>query len=550
MKSSAWDNRLWQSKMQELPLYADANSAWNKMQELLDENMPVNAPAIGPKKPFGPFGTKLVSILGVVIVAGLLYYAATRVFIAHQHKSTKNSTPVVKQLTRPIDGINKSANDSADVLRKDDTRDNLPGNAPDKTNTNSEPTNIPAGKTGNNLKQQQQVIKNPGAIVGVNVASIKLKNSARNIDKNVTGNYRRHNSNGGVQSGSNGASYPGNIQNHSSTNTTANLGGSAGSAQMAKQTLNRSGDVKSSKGGSQNTIDSSLVSATTGSSAIITSPQITNNNSTTINTKIADSLAAIKKDIANKPQSSTPNNTLAGNRASTRVSRDKTTNNKSKKALQQQSYTRFGININTGLNTGTNSSAFLGLSGSYLIAPKLSVGVGIQLLPSKVISGSYSNHKYKYVTVGDSGKTTTNLADNIIVNSSVNINSADVPIIFSYKLNNYISINAGPIISIPVNLDNLKNTLGPITKPADTSATYKLISAAANSTTISNKVGVNLEGGLRVNISRFYIDGAYVHGINSYTISSSLGSSKVYYHTFQFGIGYWIFKPKPKPKLK
>jgi hypothetical protein len=213
-------------------------------------------------------------------------------------------------------------------------------------------------------------------------------------------------------------------------------------------------------------------------------------------------------------------------------------------------YTRFGININTGINTKANSSAFIGLSGSYLINSKLSVGVGIQLLPSKVIAGNYNNHNYRYITAGDSGKTITNIANNITVSNTVKIFSADVPVIFTYKLNNHFSLDAGPVFSFPVNTDNLRNTLGVTGKPADTTAAYKLISAAANNVIISDRVRVNLEGGIRINISRFYIDGAYVQALNPYMISTSLGSSKVYYHTFQFGLGYWIFRPKPKPKSK
>jgi hypothetical protein len=530
MKSSAWDNRLWQSKMQELPIYADEDFAWNKMQALLDEHMPVNAPVVDPKKPFGPFGTRLISIFGALILAALLYYAATHMYVVHEHKSIKNIKPVAGKITRPHSSINHAANNNPNVLRHDNnTRDNSPGNTTDKTNnTNTGTTNIPAGK--NTI---------------ANTAAIKHNNSSVNTNENLAGNNKLPDSKRTTHGGSNTASYLVNRQKLSANTGPANLGVAGVNANMSGQTLNKPNINKS---GYQNKVDPSLASATNGNNAATLSPPV--NNNTPIKAKIADSLSAAAKDITNKQQAGLPNNVLTGLPGNTKTSRNIIVDSKGKTPPKKPRYTRFGININTGINTKANSSAFLGLSGSYLITSKLSVGVGIQLLPSKVIVGNYSNHNYKYTTAGDSGKTITNIANNITVSNTVKIFSADEPVIFSYKLNNHFSLNAGPIFSIPVNTDNLKNTLGVTGKPADTTVAYKLISAAANNVTISDKVRINLEGGIRINISRFYIDGAYVQGINPYMISTSLGSSKVYYHTFQFGLGYWIFKPKPKPKSK
>ena len=45
MKDKAWYNKLWQDKMLELPEKGDADAAWQKMQGLLDNNMPVNPPS-------------------------------------------------------------------------------------------------------------------------------------------------------------------------------------------------------------------------------------------------------------------------------------------------------------------------------------------------------------------------------------------------------------------------------------------------------------------------------------------------------------------------
>jgi len=528
MKSSAWDSRLWQSKMQELPIYADEDSAWNKMQALLDERMPVNAPAIDPEKPFGPFGTRLISILGIVIIAGLLYYAAMRMFVVHEHRPGKNITPVTRKINRPNSSVNNAANDSSNVLKHEkDTRDNLPGNMTDKTNnTNTGTTNIPAGKK-----------------TGINAAAIKHNNSAANTG--IAGNNKLPNSKKTTRRGSNTAAYLVNRQKLGGNTGSVNLGVAGANANMAGQNGNK---PVINKNGYQNKVDPSMVSATNGNSAAILSPPINNNNP--IKAQIPDSLSAAAKDITNKQHVGLPNEALAGLPGNTKASGNIIANSKGKTPPKKPRYTRFGININTGINTKANSSGFLGLSGSYLITSKLSVGVGIQLLPSKVIVGNYSNHNYKYTTAGDSGKTITNIANNITVGNTVKIYSADVPVIFSYKLNNHFSLNAGPIFSIPVNTDNLRNSLGVIGKPADTTTAYKLISAAANNVTISDKVRVNLEGGIRINISRFYVDGAYVQGITPYMISTSLGSSKIYYHTFQFGLGYWIFKPKPKPKTK
>jgi hypothetical protein len=530
MKSSAWDNRLWQSKMQELPIYADEDSAWDKMQALLDEHMPVNAPVVDPGKPFGPFGTRLISILGALILAALVYYAVTHMPVIHEHKSIKNIKPVTGKITRPHSSINNAANNNPNVLRHDNnTRDNSQVNTTDKTNnTNKGITNIPAGKK-----------------TIVNAAAIKHNNTAVNTNENLAGNNKLPNSKRTTRRGSNMASNLVNRQKLGGNTGPANLGVAGANANRAGQNANK---PNVNKNGYQNKVDPSLVSATNGNGAAILSPPI--NNNALIKAKITDSLSAAAKDITNKPQMGLLNEALAGLPGNTKASRNKIVDSKGKTPPKKPGYTRFGININTGINTKANSSAFIGLSGSYLINSKLSVGVGIQLLPSKVIAGNYNNHNYRYITAGDSGKTITNIANNITVSNTVKIFSADVPVIFTYKLNNHFSLDAGPVFSFPVNTDNLRNTLGVTGKPADTTAAYKLISAAANNVIISDRVRVNLEGGIRINISRFYIDGAYVQALNPYMISTSLGSSKVYYHTFQFGLGYWIFRPKPKPKSK
>jgi hypothetical protein len=96
MRNSGWDHKLWNKKLNELPVETDLNSAWSEMQSILDKNLPLNnlPKSEGLRR---TIGNKIVSILGYIlpaaaIIAGLTY------FVTRQPKAEKTIT--TKQINK------------------------------------------------------------------------------------------------------------------------------------------------------------------------------------------------------------------------------------------------------------------------------------------------------------------------------------------------------------------------------------------------------------------------------------------------------------------
>jgi len=132
-----------------------------------------------------------------------------------------------------------------------------------------------------------------------------------------------------------------------------------------------------------------------------------------------------------------------------------------------------------------------------------------------------------------------------MISSSRKIQYVDIPVLATYKISDKFTVTAGPVISIPIKANASKNTLGTLSSSADTT-TVKEVTPYVTSTTINSKINFSLSAGARYTVKRFYFDAGYIQGISPYTISSSLGSGKIYYHTIQVGIGYQLFKSKSK----
>lgn len=555
MKKSAWDNKLWHDKMQQLPVEGDANAAWQKMQGLLDENMPVNS--VVSSKPGKFFQSKIVQILGAILVAAIICYVAY--YLLNKHPDTN------KQKEKSFIPATKNAANKTIAEQKGATAQNVspagkqtkpgalvshaPGNATIgfvKAQTKTGDVNLKqhsavlGNANSNNVKTQAQTNKNAAAKLaarGDKLAALNDVDAGKNaghakkpannltvLNKGRVSPGRRHrilvsgnnifhqihqirmqphqHPNSIINSGPNGRTHTINPQNQSPQKTAADTGAMA----SAKKYLSAADSAKMG---------------------------LVNNNKNL-------AAPASNKPLAGPPAVVTKPAALATNAQNKRVTA-------AAKSNKNAGYSKFQFGINAGLNTSPNSTgAFAGVLGNYSITPKWGIGIGVNMLPQKLITGGFSNTSYKYIIVDDSGKTTHHIADKLTVQSTRKVYTVDVPVIVSYRLTNFISLKAGPVFGIPVKTGLIKNTLSPFSNPIDTLSAYKDITSAANSTTINNNLNLSLSGGVSINFNRFYIDANYLQGLSPYTISSSLGSSKIYYHYFQFGVGYYLFKSKPK----
>jgi hypothetical protein len=555
MKNSAWYNMLWKNKLQEFPLEGDADMSWQKMQSLLDKNLPANYSAT--PKPTKLLGLKLVKLLAVITSAALVYYGLTQLISVSNKNNKKPGRHIIqvdsnkqnepkKDSTNNTRPDNKNANNKANTISLDKTTiytntvvtNSITGDNSSDNKTTSKATNIKSVNNsiteGNNLSARKITSKVTNRSSGNHTVSLSNKaNRLNTAPGHVTGKSATSFGNG-------------NIFNSRNSNYISKKGSNRKHLRNTRQ--NKGYKTHTHLADTLNLIvnNGKPVSDTDTSNNLVTS-QNSNNGSITGETKKTNTTNAIKKDSTltlstNKP----PGTTQQGANATAKGKSN--TKDKTNRFKNNTTNSKFTLGIIAGVNIsgipGGGTSPIFGMTSSYSLTPKVSVAIGANLL-QKTISGTYTNSNYKYTTIIDTNKQVTHTADKIMVSSSRKIYTIDIPLFVSYQASNWISLIGGPVINIPTHLEKIKNVLNPISNPVDTSSAYKTILSVASSTTISNKINFSVFGGVKLDFKRLFIEGDYLWGINPNTVSSSLGKNKVYYRSYQFGVGYYLFKPKP-----
>lgn len=193
----------------------------------------------------------------------------------------------------------------------------------------------------------------------------------------------------------------------------------------------------------------------------------------------------------------------------------------------------YDFGLEGGWNAGKNSSLYLGAFGSYGISTRLLLNVGLRLNTSTVLSGSYITKPTKvwYDTLS-----TYKVADRrkVMVLS--------VPLTMECRVSNRISLNAGPVISIPLSQSNVQTLAElytaqvPTTKYLD-SARNRAVDSTLRHTTV-NKINLGLTGGISIRFNQFYIEGKYLRSLTPYKVSNALGGYQQYNGAFQLGLRY------------
>ncbi|WP_158991868.1 outer membrane beta-barrel protein [Mucilaginibacter sp. L196] len=545
MKDSAWYNKLWQTKMQELPLQGDEHGAWQKMQGLLDQHMPVNSPVITPKAGTSLW-VKLMYVLATIISAAILYYAATRILAHHHEKTNKpigkhaqiitdsaaNKSNLATTGSSTGNAVYSTKNAASSNTIKSNVKQNMlnssvqPGKFPSANNSNVN------GATTNVNKVELKHITNNAAISNVKSSGVnnKAAGGSSTPRNRIVNHFAPRGNSGAVTTPGAGLYNPGlqrGVSQYHSTNQVyskvvkRNTGTSKSDQQLlADQNLIRTNGVASSNTG--NAIAGASTNGTTQNVNATNSPAKTDNPTA------AKSAAA--KQVADAKVKNQSNKSGAKSKAS---------------VAKKTADSKFTVDINLGANTnkGSNLNPFLGVMGNYQVHNKWGIAIGANVLSTRIISGSYGKSNLNYITIGDSSKKITHNSGQLTINSTRKIVYVDVPVLVTYKVSDKFTIKAGPVISIPIKTEANKNTLGPLSSSADTT-TIRTVTPYVNSTTISSKVNFSFSAGAQYTIKRFYFDATYLQGLSPYTIGSGLGSGKIYYRTVQVGIGYHLFKSK------
>lgn len=530
--------------MQEIPLDGDADLAWSEMRSLLDEAMPVTPATSMAKTPWSLPKSRLRTIAYTAAAAAIILFAVY-FLLKKQHQKPINHH---RENVKPVHG-------HADSLKQPESRTD--------SAINTQP--MPGRVTADSLTSGISSVKN-----NVNTATVNSKKVAADDTLNSSSKHRdarsrsttsklssKYTNNTSVVKGRNGAA--------NSTAQRQNLG----SSSISSAGLKNEGNHRFSRRHHAGAYYSNLVAPTTTSH---TNNVVQNGNKNTLADNNASNATGLVKP--NSPSSNpkgndpingapvvqspkadstkaTPNNgssaprpTTANNAANVK---NKPSPQTSTKNTRQQAYSKFEVAIEAGINSGKGlTTPFVGLLGSYAIDPKFSISIGGNIFSSRTITGKYNIGKYQYTTRDSIGHITSHTANNLSVSTSQKLNTLEVPLMASYKLTKWLSIKGGPVISVPIKIGAINNTLAPVVSPLDTARAFKTLSTTVNSTAITNKANFNLSGGVLININRLYFDATYVQGTGPYVIYSSLGSGNMYYHYLQIGIGYKLFQSKPK----
>jgi hypothetical protein len=575
MKDSAWYNRLWQNKMQQLTLEEDGDAAWKNMLALLDENMPVTLPIANPSPP-RPWWVKLITVLAVVTTIAVIYYAGSRL-LAHHPKKT------IKQTGKHAI-INRDTTQNKSATTDEPLSANKQGNTiTDAAITVSSNNKANDKQAGNNKQAPTNQPSTTGAkLLNSNAAAYLNKANSKQSGNNASGiNVKT----AGISHLSAGNSYM------NQRNICRNLGNrknvkaadvnhlSVGNSYTNQRNTSRNLSLGSGKKNNNRLLaaNSGLYTVYAQNRRLHTNVSAGNTHTKTSNTyKTGSQNGGQNLEDANPHSSNSTSPTSAGSRNTSAPQKNtppgllaKTNNTNAPKtaaAIASATYSKSqnanaGIKVKTsnagkggnsdfdiGLRLGVNTNGggpSAGISANYHISKKWGLVFGADVLATRQVSGSYSKDSLVYVTTNDTGKQIKHNSGKLIINGSRKIYTVDIPVMASYKPSDRITIMVGGIISIPLKTGANKNTLGALSSSAD-STTVKEATPYVNSTTINNKLSLSLSAGVRYTVKRVFIDVGYVQGISPYTISSSLGSSKTNYHTVQFGIGYQLFKATSK----
>jgi hypothetical protein len=559
MKDQEWYNKLWRDKLQQLPVEGDEHAMWQKMQGLLDEEMPVSNPGTSGKPGKFPGGGAILP--AVVIIAATL---ALIYFLSGHSKEGKHKEQIkaIKSIVMHRDSLNNAK------IRQSQVDDNTanskahlqPQNSSTAVNktimnaTSSAYKNTLSANTANNTSSSSKItplsnlnpkVNNSNHISANNIIGVRDKKEdynkhAKNVSL-ITGSYSGHLTHLHTNGRGNPKMYS--SQHHSVS----------GIANAAQNNSGNPSGLKNSRQQNPGQQQAGMMQLLTNNSypsfadtlttpGIIDQTNITDSLSKQFRNGLAlgeNTLTIAKNSLGN----SASNNTNKSQSAQNNKTKDKPTSSKNNNGKSRPGNSSFSLDAKLGMNTGAGSSAYFGIAAGYNFTPRVSLMIGADVLPSRTLSGSY-NSKTQLTYRVDTGKYGTRQSGQIIISGSRKLYTVDVPVTVNYRINQYLSIYGGPVISLPAKANATKTSLTKLANSNDT--TRSLVAPYLSGTVIDNKAGINLTGGVKLNFNRVFISGGYMQALQPYTISSGLGSSKINYHTVQLGVGLRLFKPKGK----
>ncbi|MCC8426460.1 porin family protein [Mucilaginibacter sp. UR6-11] len=526
MRNSEQYLGLWQQKRNELPISYDVQADWADMQQLLDQNLPVNDPAGNTNA--GAQLAHLVRFKLLYAVIALLLAGALTYLIVHHRAATKYKEPVKTGMKH---ALAKKDIIPPDKLRQDKLQaaDSAVATSKNATASGNHLNKINADKTGNSSNNDAPNLKNTAAAddrraanPGVNskVLSLndRLNNSSRllyNPAPSSTGGFKRL---GHVKRPSTSSKSNQRTGERLYNRTAGQPGNSYNLPQRPGRLTAKNTDTRFSADSiqAQEIISPSSTLLTSGwdNSAI----GLISKNSDVVNKtlKPATAKSANKKTPSKKQTASTNTGFDWGLLAGVNTSGSFTT-----KSQNKNIYGSLPVDV------------YSGLFATYNLSNKWAVNLQTRLLTPHKVSGGYSH-------TNDSKKDT---AQNLQITDSRKVYTADIPLQLVYKVTGILNIKAGPVLTLPLKQVNGVSTFTTKTRK-DSTGYYNTVTDAINNTGFDKKVRFGVSAGIGLNYKRLLFEAGYYYGLQRLKISSSLGSYTANTGSLQFTIGIKLNKNK------
>ncbi|WP_295767558.1 hypothetical protein [uncultured Mucilaginibacter sp.] len=500
MKNSAWYNKLWRKKLNELPVRADADAAWLGMQKMLDVHLPVQPPATTAPAVTKPLIAKVISVVGYVLPAAAMVGAATWFAVKPPIKQRVKDKTIEKK--ERIERRKASASDSI----ASDSLAEFTSMSVDTLNTSTPATNE------DSLNEQDSVS------IGEDKSIADLRTRA-------------------LAGRSNKPGYP------------------SGNDYLLKErtfkaiTTNKlnASEIKKQSGIANNIDYNSLQKLKRIQQETAHFPQQLINYRDVVNqSSIAMEEEAPQKVFVGNKKGHEMNafqppilaHWLPGKVESDRTALFAKTGKQSRwkgasgKELNTPS---FNIGVEAGLNIAKNTSVYGGLTSNLALSQRLLIGSGILVNFGRQVVGSYSHPSF--FRPDSSSAFTVNEKHKVLV--------ADIPLILTYRVNKLISIKAGAIASFAGKLGNQSYSFGAVAGLRDTLGYTKTIDTLVSSPVLTKRVSLGLTGGIAINFKQFSIDARYI-GLPPYKVNNTIGNYIQSNKSVQIGITYWLKQNKSK----
>lgn len=483
MRNSAWYHKLWQRKLNDLPIKVNEEQAWGNMQTLLDKHMPVEKPARRMAKPIAATIVSLLRfVLPVAAMAGTAAYIGIKVY-----KHDKIKLPVKKHMVvagRPVKKVTIAPDSTKALFNTNSIKNTLLNDsliaggitlpvdvAKRKLSTGNVTKlaipNTAMGKTG-------VLLLNQNAFYGTN---------RYNKSKAVTGNYNKRNNHSETY-------FKGGITSLDNRSTFSSKNGQLAVNPKASHSTN---------------IDSLIPISPAGMPLVV---------------KMIDWKPVFQ--IADRP-------VLAAKNGFKVTSNGQLLGSVKKKQSSPISlFAGLGYGVKLGINLNNKPNLFFGGYINQKITNRLSIQPEVTLNLSVPVAGGYS---YPNNIKPDSllPIEVTNLRRLMVLN---------IPLLLQYQLSNKLSIKAGPVIGFAINERKVTSTISNQPVVRDTLTYTDQVGTGLNQTTLNNKFTLGLSGGVNYYFKPFFVEAGYLYNFKYYRVSSAAGAYNYRFNALQINVGY------------